>query len=246
MYQNDAQKVLTGECRFSYCHLDKPYSNDPSKEPRYSVTLLIPKTDHATKADIDQSIQAAIAEGINKTWNGQRPAQPRIPIWDGDGNRQSGEPFGPECRGHWVMTASSKDRPQVVHLSNVKSELAPHDIYSGMYGRVTIRFFTYSNSGNRGVGCGLGNVLKTRDGEPLAAGRSEAADDFASLEQTEPQAPYGYQPQYPAYPPQTAPAQPQYPAYPQQPVYPTAQPAPIYGMPTAAPVKINPITGLPM
>ena len=52
--------------------------------------------------------------------------------------------------------------------------------YSGMYGRVTIRFFGYSNSGNKGVGCGLGNVLKTRDGEPLS-GLTSAASDFAGI-----------------------------------------------------------------
>jgi hypothetical protein len=198
MYQNDKLKVLTGECRLSYTHLDKPFSNNPGQEPKYGVTLLIPKSDAATKAEIDQAIQAAITEGVSKTWGGQRPAMPKLPIWDGDGARQNGEPFGPECKGHWVMTASSMQKPQVVHISNVRSELAPHDIYSGMYGRVTIRFFTYSNSGNRGVGCGLGNVLKTRDGEPLGAGRSNAEDDFAGLEQTAPAAqqfnPFAYRP----------------------------------------------------
>lgn len=235
MYNNDALKVLTGECRLSYVHLDKPYANNPGQEPKYSVTLLIPKADHATKADIDQSIQAAIAEGVNKTWNGQRPAMPKIPLWDGDGVRQNGEPFGPECRGCWVMTASTMQKPEVVHISNVRSQLAPVDIYSGMFGRVTIRFFTYSSSGNRGVGCGLGNVLKTRDGEPLSASRSNAEEDFASLEQTEPSAPAGYPAQ--GY---------QAPGYPAQgyaaPGYPAAQP---YGYAAPGTQRINPITGLP-
>jgi hypothetical protein len=248
MYNNDALKVLTGESRLSYCHLDKPYASKQGGEPKYNVTLLIPKSDIACKADIDSSIQAAINEGISKTWGGKRPAAPAVPIWDGDGTRKNGEPFGAECRGHWVITASSKDKPQVVHISNIRVELAPHDVYSGMYGRATIRFFTYDNSGNRGVGCGLGNILKTRDGEPLAAGRSEAADDFANLEQTAPPAGYGYPPQqaYPAYAPQ--------PAYPQQPVYQPPvtyqQPAPSYApaqqppwVPSGA---INPITGQPM
>ena len=234
MYNNDAMKVLTGECRLSYCHLDKPYAHNPGQEPKFGVTLLIPKTDVATKADIDQSMQAAIAEGINKTWNGQRPAMPKIPLYDGDGVRPSGEPFGPECRGYWVMTASSKEKPQIVHVSNVRSELAPHDVYSGMYGRITIRFFTYANSGNRGVGCALGNIMKTRDGEPLASSRSDAADDFASLEQTAPPAQYGA-PQHPVYSQQAAPA---YPGYPQA--------APAYGYPAQAAPRINPITGQPM
>jgi hypothetical protein len=228
MYQNDPLKVLTGECRLSYCHLDKPYANSQGAEPKYGVTLLIPKTDVATKAEIDQAMQAAIAEGVSKTWNGQRPAMPAIPLYDGDGRRANGEAFGPECKGHWVMTASCKSdrKPQVVHISNIHSELAPSDIYSGMFGRVTIRFFTYSNSGKRGVGCGLGNVLKTRDGEPLAANRADAEDDFAGLEQSAPAA------GYPG-------------AAPYQPVPPYGYPAP--GT-TGAPVmpQINPFTGQPM
>ncbi len=78
------------------------------------------------------------------------------------------------------MTASTKQKPQVVGIDNINAELAPQDIYSGMYGRVTLRFFGYSQSGNRGVGCGLGNVLKTREGEPLSGGASAAAD-FAGI-----------------------------------------------------------------
>ena len=49
-----------------------------------------------------------------------------------------------------------------------------------MYARVTINFYAYDTAGNRGVGCGLGNVLKIRDGEPLAGGAS-AESDFAGV-----------------------------------------------------------------
>lgn len=230
MYNNDALKVLTGEVRLSYCSLTTPRAVQQGAEPKYSVTMLIPKTDAATKADIDQSIQAAVAEGVAKAWNGARPANIRVPIYDGDGVRPSGEAFGDECKGHWVMTTSSKLKPQVVDISNISCELSPSDIYSGMYARVTFRFFAYSNSGNRGVGCGLGNVMKTRDGEPLA-GHTTAVNDFAGLGQS----------------PLPAAA----PAYPAQAAYPSAQPqqytAPIYGLPsTGAPARINPITGQPM
>lgn len=180
MYQNDPMKVLTGECRLSYAHLTTPHANQQGQEPKYSVTLLIPKTDFATKADIDAAINAAAAEAVSKVWNGVRPPQVAIPVWDGDGVRKSGMPFGDECKGHWVITASTKNKPQVVGIDNINCELAPTDIYSGMYARVTIRFFGYSNSGNKGVGCGLGNVLKTRDGEPLSS-QASAATDFAGI-----------------------------------------------------------------
>ena len=106
-----------------------------------------------------------------------------IPIHDGEGVRDNGTHFGEECKGCWVMTASSKNKPQVVHQSDIMTELLPQDIYSGMYARVTVNFFAYNRAGKRGIGCGLGNVMKTRDGEPLAGGATAAAD-FAGIGQT--------------------------------------------------------------
>lgn len=179
-YQNDPMKVLTGECRLSYVNLITPRAAQPGAEEKYSVTLLIPKTDYATKADIDASIEAAAKEAVAKTWGGVRPPVLASVVWDGDGVRKNGTPFGDECHGHWVLTASTKNKPQVVGIDNIACELDPRDIYSGMYARATIRFYGYYNSGNKGVGCGLGNVLKTRDGEALAGGAS-AAVDFAGI-----------------------------------------------------------------
>ena len=242
MYQNDPMKVLTGECRLSYCNLTTPRAAQQGGEPKYSVTLLIPKTDVATKADIDAAIQAAANEALTKVWNGARPPQLRVPIYDGDGVRPSGVPFGDECKGHWVMTASTKNKPQVVGIDNINCELAPSDIYSGMYARVTIRFFGYSNSGNKGIGCGLGNVMKTRDGEALA-GSASASVDFAGVGAAPAAAPaYGVNP--------TAPAAPAYgvnPAAPAAPAYQPPAPGPAAATPpwnTAS--GVNPITGQPM
>ena len=242
MYQNDPMKVLTGECRLSYCNLTTPRAAQQGGEPKYSVTLLIPKTDVATKADIDAAIQAAANEALSKVWNGARPPQLRVPIYDGDGVRPSGVPFGDECKGHWVMTASTKNKPQVVGIDNINCELAPSDIYSGMYARVTIRFFGYSNSGNKGIGRGLGNVMKTRDGEALA-GSASASVDFAGVGAAPAAAPaYGVNP--------TAPAAPAYgvnPAAPAAPAYQPPAPGPAAATPpwnTAS--GVNPITGQPM
>ena len=225
MYQNIATKVLTGEVRLSYVNLITPRAAQQGGEPKYSVTLLIPKSDNATKMDIDNSIRAAYEEGVSKKWGGAHP-QPKVIVHDGDGLRPSGLPFGEECKGCWVITASTKNKPQVVGIDNVNCELAPNDIYSGMYARVTLNFFAYDTAGSKGVGCGLGNVMKTRDGEPLSGGAS-AASDFADFNTMPAAAPaYGAQPNYaaPAAPAYQAPVAPAYPqaAAPQQ----YAQPAP--------------------
>lgn len=180
MYQNIPTKVLTGEVRLSYCNLTTPRASQQGGEPKYSVTMLIPKSDTATKADIDASIQAAVNEAVSKRWGGVRPPMIKDILHDGDGVRPSGLPYGPECKGHWVLTASTKNPPQVVGIDNIRTELAPTDVYSGMYARVTVNFYGYSNAGNKGIACGLGNVLKTRDGEPLS-GDASAEADFAGI-----------------------------------------------------------------
>jgi hypothetical protein len=182
MYNNIPTRVLTGEVRLSYCNLVQPRVNgsDPNAAPKYSVTLLIPKSDIAVKQNIDASIEAAAADAQGKRWNGVRPPIMPTPVHDGDGLRENGTPYGEECKGHWVITASSKQKPQVVHQSDISTELLPQDIYSGMYARVTINFFGYNHTGKKGVGCGLGNIMKTRDGEPLAGGAS-ADEDFAGI-----------------------------------------------------------------
>ena len=242
MYQNDPMKVLTGEVRLSYCHLTTPRASQSGGEPRYGVTLLIPKTDVATKADIDAAYQAAANEALTRVWNGVYPPQLRVPIYDGDGLQPSGVPFGEECKGHWVLRASTKIKPQVVGMDNINCQLAPADIYSGMYARVTIRFFGYSNSGNKGIGCGLGNVMKTRDGEALA-GSASASVDFAGVGAAPAAAPaYGVNP--------TAPAAPAYgvnPAAPAAPAYQPPAPGPAATTPPWGPASgVNPITGLPL
>lgn len=235
MYQNDPAKVLTNEVRLSYCNLIDPRAPKQGGVAKYSVVLLIPKTDTVTKADIDASMQAAAQEAVAKKWDGKRPPQLHIPIHDGDGVRQSGDPYGPECKGHWVMTASSKIKPQVVYYStteNIYVQLtSDNDIYGGMYARVTIRFYGYANSGNKGIGCGLGNVLKIRDAEHFAANYTSASDDFEGVgnsvvapPQANNPAPFMWNapsPPYSAYPPY--------------------QPAGAY-----PPVNINPLTGQPL
>ena len=56
--------------------------------------------------------------------------------------------------------------------------LTRSEVYSGVYGRASISFYAFNSSGNRGVACGLNNLQKIRDGEPLG-GRASAESDFS-------------------------------------------------------------------
>lgn len=172
-----ATKVVTGKVRFSYCTLFEPRApkENPDGEKKYSVTLLIPKSDVETVKKIKAAQEAAIAD----KWPGKRPPKIATTMHDGDGVKEkTGEPYGPECKGHWVMSVSSKQRPSVVN-AQLQAILDPSEVYSGCYGRASINAYAYDVSGNRGTSFGLMNVQKLADGEPLS-GRSRAEDDFTA------------------------------------------------------------------
>lgn len=232
MANTDPKRAVTGQSRLSYVHLTRPrQGQNPGEPERYSVTVLIPKSDTVAMQRIDASIESAKQDGIANKWRGACPPQLTTPVHDGDGLKRNGEPYGPECKGHWVVTAScnADRRPEVVDV-NCNAIMDATQIYSGMYGRVTIRFFAYDTNGNRGIGAGLGNVQKLADGEPLG-GYVSAEADFADA----PPVQQSYQPQaQPGY------VQPPHQAY--------TQPAQQYRHPYQTPAQpaVDPITGAPV
>lgn len=169
-----ANNAITVEgVRLSYCNLfqPKPPFNNPQGDPKFSVTILVPKTNTAAKALIDQAVAQAIEAGVPAKWGGVRPPQPAICVHDGDGPRPSdGSAFGAECRGMWVFTASCKaERPPFVVDGNVQPIIDPTQVYSGIWANVSVTFFPYANVGKKGIGCGLNGVQKIRDDEPLGS-----------------------------------------------------------------------------
>lgn len=180
--------VTTGEARLSYVHLFKPHAQQPGAEEKFSCTILVPKSDTATKARIDAAIEAAKQKGIANKWNGVCPPIVPDPVYDGDGTRPSdGMPFGAECRGHWVFTASAKaDYPPEVVDQNGNPMINQSEMYSGVYAMVNVEFYPYAFGGKKGIGCGLGPVKKVRDGEPLGGSAPSAAQVFGAAPQQSP------------------------------------------------------------
>lgn len=169
-------KVVTGmNTRLSYFHGWEPASINGGAE-KYSVSVLIPKDDVATVNAINAAVDAAIEEGISK-FGGKKPnkAAIKLPLRDGDVERDD-EAY----KGHWFVNANSNTPPQIVDRA-VKPILDRSEVYSGCYARVSLNFYAFNSNGNKGVACGLGNIQKVRDGEPLG-GRTNASDDFATLD----------------------------------------------------------------
>jgi hypothetical protein len=169
-------KVVTGKVRLSFCHLFEPQVPLSGGDPKYSVTLLIPKSDAATVGKIQAAMEEAADNFRKKNGSASLPARPVNPLHDGDGLKDNGDPYGPECRGHYVLSVSCRatQKPVVVDAAG-NAILDPAEVYSGCYGRASINFYGYSNV-KKGIGAGLLAVQKLHDGEPF--GTVGSADDF--------------------------------------------------------------------
>lgn len=172
--EKSATKVIGGPARFSYAHVFKPVSMDPDDaeaKKKYSVCLLIPKANKALVTEIRNAIKAATEAGKSK-WGGKIPNGLKIPLRDGDEERSDDENY----KGMYFINASSDAKPGIVDASRepITSE---DDFYSGCWGRFSVNFFAFNAKGNKGIGCGLNHLQKTRDGERLS-GRASVEDDF--------------------------------------------------------------------
>jgi len=172
-------KVITGKVRLSYANIFEPKSINGS-EPKYSVSLIIPKDDKQQIEVIKQAIKNAIEEGKSKLAdkNGNIPKNIKLPLRDGDEDRPEDEAYA----NSYFLNANSVRPPQVVGTEIDKTtgkaiQLDEDDVYSGCYARVSLNFYAFNTNGNKGIACGLGNIQKVEDGERLGGGAS-AEEDF--------------------------------------------------------------------
>ena len=175
MDKKNNTKVVTGTVRLSYEHVWEPSSINGGEE-KYSASLIIPKSDKATVNAIQKAVDAAIEEGLAK-FGGKKPnkAAIKLPLRDGDVERED-EAY----QNSFFVNANSRTAPQIVDRS-VQPILDRNEVYSGCYIRASISFYAFNSNGNKGIACGLNNIQKIRDGEPLG-GHANAADDFTTVE----------------------------------------------------------------
>lgn len=167
-------KVVTGKVRFSYVNIFKSRAFQADQDAKFSICLLIPKEDKATLKKIKAAIDEAIQEGISSKWNGKKPANVKLPLRDGDEERAD---EAPEYKGMMFLNANSTQKPGIVD-KDLNEILDPDEVYSGCWGRASINFYPFSVNGNKGIGVGLNNVQKLKDGEHLGAARASAESDF--------------------------------------------------------------------
>lgn len=177
---NNPMKVITGpETRWSYANVWEPKSINGGA-PKYSVSLIIPKSDTNTVEKIQAAIKAAYEEGQGKL-KGNGKTVPALsvlkkPLRDGDMER----PDDPAYADSYFINANSAAAPGIVDADR-QPIIDRREVYSGVYGRASISFYAFNSNGNKGIACGLNNLQKIKDGEPLG-GKSRAEDDFATEE----------------------------------------------------------------
>ena len=173
-------KVITGvDTRWSYVNAWEPKSINGGA-PKYSVSLIIPKSDTKTIEKIQAAIQAAYDEGQGKL-KGNGKSVPALsvlktPLRDGDAERPDDEAYADS----YFINANSGTAPGIVDADR-QPILERSEVYSGVYGRASINFYAFNSNGNKGIACGLNNLQKIKDGEPLG-GKSRAEDDFDTEE----------------------------------------------------------------
>ena len=174
-------KVITGKRTvMSYLNVNEPKTPLGGGTPKYSVSLIIPKSDTVTVAKIRAAIQAAYDEGQSKLKGNSKfvPALEdlKTPLRDGDKERKGDEAYADA----YFVNANSTTKPGVVDADR-NPILDSSELYSGIIGRASINFYAFNSNGNRGIACGLNNIQKLSDGTPLG-GHSRAEDDFADLD----------------------------------------------------------------
>ena len=175
---NNPMKVITGpNTRWSYANVWEAKSINGGT-PKFSVSLIIPKSDTKTVAKIKAAIEAAYHEGESKLKGNGKTVPPlaalKTPLRDGDAERPDDEAYA----NAYFINANATTAPGIVDVDR-NPILTRSEVYSGVYGRASISFYAFNSNGNKGIACGLNNLQKVRDGEPLG-GKASAESDFAT------------------------------------------------------------------
>lgn len=174
---NPTKVILGKNTLWSYVNVWTPKQIADNATPKYSISCII-KKDSPDVEKVRKAIKAAYDEGQAKLkGNGKTvPALENLktPLRDGDAERSD----DPAYKGCYFINANSLTAPGIVDV-DVNPILDHSEVYSGCRGRVSISFYCFNNSGNKGIAASLNNLQKISDDTPLGS-KPTAASDFAT------------------------------------------------------------------
>lgn len=170
-------RVVTGVVRLSFSNLFEPRKNDDGTPGRYDCCLLIDSSDTETINCINKAVEAAKAKGLRERWGNKLPKNLQLPLHDGE--EKEDDQYSEQFRGKMYINPKAKSRPGIVDRHGARI-IDPEELYSGCYVVAALSFFPYDNNGNKGVGVGIDNVMKIKDGDSLA-GKPSAESDFEGM-----------------------------------------------------------------
>lgn len=171
-----ADSVKTPYGILSYPNLQTPRPAVEGGDPRYSCVIIF--DEEAVKSETFKQMKAAAAQAVREKWGENPPKNLRSPF------RQCSEkdaaPFTDHPNGIFISTWS-KQRPGVVG-PDLEEILSADEVWAGQIVRASVRFFAFDVSGNRGVGCGLGNLQIVKPNMPRIDGRKSAKSEFDAVD----------------------------------------------------------------
>jgi hypothetical protein len=165
-------KLMLKNVRLSYCNLFEPRAIAEGGALKYSVSIIIPKSEKEQLSEIKKILSQILEE---QKWTPAQKKAADLPIRDGDAEREEEDAY----KNSYFMNPKSNRKPLVV---DQRRQVVESDdiVYSGCYANVYVSFYPYDKAGNKGVGVGLLGVQKVKDGEPL--GNTITADIFSDIE----------------------------------------------------------------
>lgn len=165
-------KVVTGEVKFAYVIVFDPVYQDDGRQPRYSVSILIPKDDEETISKIEEAINLCKISNMD-LWGSTPLEEIKGGLRDGD-TEKNDEAYD----GHWFINATSTIRPGIVD-EKLKSIKSPDEFYSGCYGKASITFFP-TIAHQKSIRCSINNIMRTKFGPRLGL-QSSPTEDFKEI-----------------------------------------------------------------
>ena len=137
-------KVILQNVRLSFVHVDAPQAIEEGQDKKYSVSVIIPKSDKVNIAKMEKAIKIAMEDGKEKL--GKFVASKlKVPLRDGDEDRPEDEAY----EDAMFFSASSARKPGIISITAVDMSKEEDYIYSGVYAHVSLNLYAYNTSGIR-------------------------------------------------------------------------------------------------